>query len=194
VWHGVKRFILVTTTSFMMVFWVGMWSDLLFTGDAQDSVSRAEVVSSLRAQEFDDFTDLAERLSPAIVNISTTRVSGAGPMFRGPSGEKDPFSEFWKRFFCGPFAYRGPFRQGSLGSGFIIDPEGFILTNNHVVEHAERILVKLSDQREFEAKVIGADPKTDIALIKIDAKGSLPTAPLGNSGMLEAGRMGLGDR
>jgi len=171
----------------MMVFLMAMWPDLLSCGEAQESVGQAEVTSSLGAQEFDDFTELARKVSPAVIHISTIRVGDAGPLFRAPFGGEDPFSEFWKRFFGAPLPYRDLFRPRGFGSGFIIDPEGFILTNNHVVENARKIVVKLSDKREMEARVIGADPKTDIALIKIDAKGSLPAAPLGDSGMLEVG-------
>ncbi|MBI2992433.1 MAG: Do family serine endopeptidase, partial [Deltaproteobacteria bacterium] len=80
-----------------------------------------------------------------------------------------------------------PYRQKSLGSGFIIDRDGSILTNNHVVENAQKIVVKLADGQEYEAKVVGRDPKTDIAVIKINAKGNLPVAGLGDSDRLEVG-------
>jgi serine protease Do len=82
---------------------------------------------------------------------------------------------------------RGPQRQRSLGSGFIIDADGSILTNNHVVENASKIVVKLSDNVEYEAKVIGRDPKTDIAVIKIDVKTTLAAANFGDSDTLEVG-------
>ena len=132
-----------------------------------------------------DFVALAKTLRPVVVNVSSTlaaeKSSGVAPRAQ----KDDPFAEFWKRFFGE--TPRGPSRQQSLGSGFIIDPDGSILTNNHVVDHAEKITVRLADQREFEAKVIGKDPKTDIAVIKIDAKGALPAAPLGDSDRLEVG-------
>jgi serine protease Do len=123
-----------------------------------------------------------------VVNISTTQVSETrGPQeFGSPFGEEDPFNDFWKRFFGGPMP-RGPQRQRSLGSGFVIDPDGSILTNNHVVENAQKILVKLSDEQEYEAKVVGRDPKTDIAVIKISAKTNLTAASLGDSDNLEVG-------
>jgi serine protease Do len=134
-----------------------------------------------------DFVALAKSLSPVVVNISTTQVSeGGGAGTQGPFSEEDPFGEFWRRFFGGPLP-RGPFRQQSLGSGFIIDRDGSILTNNHVVENAEKITVRLADEREFEAKLIGKDSKTDIAVIKINARGPLPTAPFGDSDELEVG-------
>jgi len=135
-----------------------------------------------------DFVALAKKLGPAVVNISTTQVSERRdvPQFGSPFGQDDPFNEFWRRFFGGPMP-RGPQRQRSLGSGFIIDKDGAILTNNHVVENAQKIAVRLADEREFEAKVIGKDPRTDIALIKIDAKGDLPVIALGDSDRLEVG-------
>jgi serine protease Do len=135
-----------------------------------------------------DFVTLAKKMRPVVVNISTTQVSESRgePEFGSPFGEEDPFNDFWRRFFGGPVP-RGPQRQRSLGSGFIIDPDGSILTNNHVVENAQKIVVKLSDDEEFEAKVVGRDSKTDIAVIKINAKNSLPSASLGDSDHLEVG-------
>lgn len=136
-----------------------------------------------------DFVILAKKIRPSVVNISTTQVSegrGGAQEFGSPFGEEDPFNDFWRRFFGGPMP-RGPQRQRSLGSGFIIDSDGSILTNNHVVENASKIVVKLSDNAEYEAKVVGRDPKTDIAVIKIDAKSSLTAAQFGDSDTLEVG-------
>ena len=137
-----------------------------------------------------DFVNLAKKIKPIVVNISTTQVSegrSGGPQeFGSPFGEEDPFNDFWRRFFGGPLP-RGPQRQRSLGSGFIIDSDGSILTNNHVVENASKIVVKLSDDQEYEAKVVGRDQKTDIAVIKINAKGALTAANLGDSDSLEVG-------
>jgi serine protease Do len=123
-----------------------------------------------------------------VVNISTTQVGEARGQqeFGSPFGEDDPFNDFWKRFFGGPIP-RGPQRQRSLGSGFVIDADGSILTNNHVVENAQKIVVKTSDDQEYEAKVVGRDPKTDIAVIKITAKTGLTVASLGDSDKLEVG-------
>jgi serine protease Do len=131
---------------------------------------------------------LAKALRPAVVNISTTQQVHQGPRppgpFRGPRGEDDPFQEFMRRFFGeGPSR---PRQAQSLGSGFIIHADGFIVTNNHVVENATDVRVKLEDGKEHKATVVGRDPKTDLALIKIDAK-SLPVAPFGNSDKLEVG-------
>jgi len=132
---------------------------------------------------------LAKKMRPIVVNISSTQISdvrGQGE-FGSPFGEEDPFNDFWKRFFGGPLP-RGRQRQQSLGSGFIIDSDGSILTNNHVVENAQKIVVKLlGDDQEYEAKVVGRDPKTDIAIIKINTKNNLPVANFGDSDKLEVG-------
>jgi serine protease Do len=134
------------------------------------------------------FVDLAKKTKPAVVNISVEQtVKGQGNMqFRSPFNENDPFRDFFDRFFNdqqGPKEYK----QRGLGTGFIIDKEGYILTNNHVIAHSDKILVKLSDKKEYSAKVIGSDPKTDLALIKIEPKESLPVLPLGDSDKLEVG-------
>jgi len=135
------------------------------------------------------FADLAEKLGPAVVNISTTKVikSRAGRM---PGGEL-PFDrffgndEFFRRFF-GDLPER-ELKQRSLGSGFIISSDGYIFTNNHVVEKADKIRVKLSTGKEYDAEVKGRDPNTDIALIKINADKALPAVTLGNSDKLRVG-------
>jgi len=150
-------------------------------------MSAPEVKSPVAAvQGLPDFVTLANKFKPVVVNISTTQVSGGGQGFGSPFGEEDPFGDFWHKFFGGP-SPRGPQRQKSLGSGFLIDRDGSILTNNHVVENAEKIVVKLADEREFEAKVIGKDSKTDIAVIKINTKGNFALPPLGDSDQLEVG-------
>jgi serine protease Do len=102
-----------------------------------------------------------------------------------PFGPNDPFKDFFERFFRDQIPK--DFRQQSLGTGVIIDKEGFILTNNHVVETADEIKVKLADEHEFLAKIIGRDPKTDLALIKIDSDKPLSPLPLGDSDRLEVG-------
>jgi serine protease Do len=132
-----------------------------------------------------DFTELVEKQGPAVVNISTTQ-SVRNPLLPQLPNlqEDDPFYEFFRRFIPNP----GPkeFQSQSLGSGFIISADGYILTNAHVVEQAEEINVKLTDKREFKAKVIGADRRTDIALIKIEAS-SLPVVRFGNPNNLKVG-------
>jgi serine protease Do len=132
-----------------------------------------------------DIPQLFKEVSPAVVNISTTQVVKFNrPRMRNPFGPQDPFEEFFNNYFG-----RMPREQKrkSLGSGFIVSPDGYILTNNHVVEKAEVVTVTLLDKEEFKAKVIGTDPKIDIALIKIDAKRKLPYVALGDSDKLDVG-------
>ncbi|HPC00244.1 MAG TPA: DegQ family serine endoprotease [Syntrophales bacterium] len=134
------------------------------------------------------FADLAERVKPAVVNISTTKVirgRGGRSPFGGFPFERYFGDDFFERFF-GDIPRR-EFKQQSLGSGFIISPDGYIFTNNHVVEQADKIVVRLSNGREYEAKVVGRDAKTDIALIKIKASEQLPVAELGDSDKLRVG-------
>jgi serine protease Do len=135
-----------------------------------------------------NFTQLAEQAKGGVVNIRTVKtVNGGGPVFRhffgrDPQGRQDPFRDF---FGFGP---QREFKHRSLGSGFIIDREGYIVTNNHVVEDADQIKVRLYDETEFDAQIVGRDPKTDIALIKIAADGvELKPLKLGDSDSLPVG-------
>lgn len=131
---------------------------------------------------------LVQNLKPAVVNISVTQVVKAGDArkeFQAPLGEDDQFREFWKRFFGNQEPRE--FKKKGLGSGFIINREGYIVTNNHVIQKAKDITVILYNKEQYPAKVVGADAKTDIALIKIDAKKDLPIAPLGDSDKLMEG-------
>ena len=137
---------------------------------------------SAYARELPDFTDLVEKQGPAVVNISTTQIiRNAHGLPNLPEG--DPFYEFFRRF-----APQMPREQESqsLGSGFIISTDGYIMTNAHVVDSAEKITVRLTDKREFRAKVIGADRRTDVALLKIEATG-LPKITLGDPNKLKVG-------
>ncbi len=138
--------------------------------------------ASARGKELPDFTDLVEKQGAAVVNISTTQIiQNVQGLPNIP--ENDPFYEFFRRF--APQIPREQESQ-SLGSGFIISSDGYIMTNAHVVDHAEKITVRLTDKREFSAKVIGADIRTDVALLKIEAKG-LPTVKVGDPNRLKVG-------
>jgi serine protease Do len=133
------------------------------------------------------FVELAKSLDPAVVNISSSsKPEAQRPRQRSPFGEEgDPFQDFFDRFFGGR---RAPKRQRpSLGSGFIIHSSGYIVTNNHVVEGADEIKVTLASKDTLDAKLIGRDPKTDLALIKVTSDKPLPTVPFGNSEVLEVG-------
>jgi serine protease Do len=132
-----------------------------------------------------DIPTLFKEVSPAVVNISTTQVVRFNrPRMRNPFGQQDPFEEFWNNFFGNVPREQ---KRRSLGSGFIVSEDGYILTNNHVVEKADETTVTLLDKEEFKAEVVGTDPKTDIALIKIKSGKKLPFVRLGDSERLEIG-------
>ena len=185
---GLRMLIVIALAYFFFGTVPSLRLQLPFTGITNYFSGAAEgpVVTNSTPQGIFDFVSLTKQLSPAVVNVSTTRTNSRARVSPNPFGQEDRQRELWDRFFGRPLP-RGPSRQSALGSGFILDHEGLILTNNHVVEDAEKIVVRLSDEREFEAKVVGRDPKTDIALIKIHAEVNLPTAPLGDSDRLEVG-------
>jgi len=150
-------------------------------------VTQYAIIPNAIARELPDFTELVEKQGAAVVNISTTQVVHNAQVFPGmPPGmdENDPFFEFFRRF-APPQSPRDQETQ-SLGSGFIISADGYILTNAHVVDSAERVTVRLTDKREFKARVIGADKRADVALIKIEATG-LPKITQGDPNLLKVG-------
>jgi len=136
----------------------------------------------------DSFADLAKKMKPSVVHISTVKViKGRGQdvmPFNSPFGRNDQFDDFFNRFFGAP---QRDFKQKALGTGVIIDTDGYIITNNHVVEKADEIMVTLWDGSKFEAKILGVDPKTDLALIKIKDNARLVSAVLGDSDKIEVG-------
>jgi serine protease Do len=149
------------------------------------------ICTSAQAQrDLPDFTDLVERQGAAVVNISITAAFKGRHGFPLPPGvdEDDPMFEFFKRFIPRhpPGGAPREYENKSLGSGFIVSSDGFILTNAHVVDGADEVAVKLTDKREFKAKVVGTDKRTDIALIKIDAI-NLPKVSLGDPSKLRVG-------
>ena len=169
---------------------VGWTLACLFVGFGMATVlgSTSTLVAQTGAQQTPappSFTHLAKQASPSVVNISTVKVVKGRGQFPMPFGPDDPFKDFFDRFFRDQIPK--DFRQQSLGTGFIIDKEGYILTNNHVVEKADEIKVKLADDQEVMAKIVGRDPKTDLALIKIEADKDFIPLPLGDSDKLEVG-------
>jgi len=173
---------------------------LAFSGQ----VPAATNVPASAVQTLPDFADLVEKFGPAVVNINTqTRTPRAA--VPGLS-EDDPFYEFFRRFMPpdtqrsprgdrgdkgekgekGERGSRGPLRPFGLGSGFIVSQDGYIVTNAHVVENAEEITVRLTDKRELKAKVIGADTRSDVAVIKVDAS-NLPVVKIGDIAKLRVG-------
>jgi serine protease Do len=152
-----------------------------------NSASRLSVPNSVPSSN--SFAEIVNRTEPAVVNISTTQVIArrATPRPRGRGGsDNDPFRDFFNRFFDAP--EEGPEAERSLGSGIIVDPSGFILTNNHVIEQATKIQVQLNDDAsQYTAQVVGADEETDLAVIKIEPSGKLPWVKLGNSDGVQVG-------
>ncbi|HXF45993.1 MAG TPA: DegQ family serine endoprotease [Burkholderiaceae bacterium] len=159
-------------------------------------VALAAAAASAQAVQLPDFTELVERTGPAVVNIRTTaRVSVAQGVPQLPDLEEgDPMLEFFRRFFPQPGPVPRPGPRGprerevprGLGSGFVISSDGYVLTNHHVVDGADEILVTLTDRREFKGKLIGSDRRTDVALVKIDASG-LPTVKIGDPNKVKVG-------
>src|SRR6184192_4205746 len=142
----------------------------------------------LRAME-DAFSAVADRVTPAVVHVSTVPKKGAG----GPAEEApERFKEFFGEEFYERYFRRRPREDArATGSGVLVDPKGYILTNNHVIENAQEIIVRLSDQRKFTAKLVGRDPKSDIAVLKVDAPRPLPAAELGDSDHLRVGQWAI---
>ncbi|MEE9240861.1 MAG: trypsin-like peptidase domain-containing protein, partial [bacterium] len=157
--------------------------------------AQAGTTAPARVKGLPSLADLAERLKPSVVNISSETVvqspRGAIPGFPG-----DPWNEFFRRFFEGPspgfpgLPQRPPQTRRNLGSGFIVDSkEGLILTNNHVVEKATKITVITQDQKKRKATIVGRDPRTDLALLRVEKKPgeNLPAVQLGDSKKLRVG-------
>ena len=139
-----------------------------------------------------DFAQIVRRNGPAVVNISVSSMHKVSLQSEGDGAAQidpnDPFFQFFRRFMPPGAQLHAPAQViHGEGSGFIVSPDGLIVTNAHVVRDADRVTVKLTDRREFQAKVLGSDPKTDVAVIKIDAK-NLPTVPIGSANDLEVGQ------
>ncbi|WP_455216932.1 DegQ family serine endoprotease [Kaarinaea lacus] len=153
--------------------------------------------SSTQARELPDFASLVEKYGAAVVNISTTqkvkqpmsRIMPHGMPEQIPEG---PFGDLFRHFFGDPGGPGGgngepeEFDTKSLGSGFILSSDGYVVTNHHVIKDATEVIVKLTDRREFEAEIIGSDERSDIALLKLDAK-DLPVVSIGSSSKLKVG-------
>ena len=180
-----KRFLTGKITLSFIILVAGFFAiSTLYSVPASQATSK-----DLRAAP-ESFTDLAEKNSPAVVNIRAERNGKGGPSVhrqfkRGPLQKDDPFNDFFEKFFGG--RPQKEFKQRSLGSGFIIDEDGHIVTNNHVVQGADKIKVILKDGREFDAEIKGRDPNTDLALVKIESDKDLPMIELGDSDTLKVG-------
>jgi len=174
------------------------FSRLLLPLLAAITFSAATAQAQTAPSQLPDFAELVERAGPAVVNIRTTSRPGAAPGRGSPQipglDENDPFYEFFRRFMPpqqpGPQQRPGPRSDRQvprgLGSGFIISADGYVMTNHHVVDGSEQITVTLADKREYSAKLIGSDQRTDVALLKIEAAG-LPATRIGDPNKLRVG-------
>src|SRR5437588_10824204 len=139
--------------------------------------ARADTNTQRVSQLSNSFADVIEKASPAVVKISMTRIIKASEQQSNNPFMSDPF---FRQFFGGQGGRPRDQREQGLGSGVIVSPSGYILTNNHVVENANELKVTLSDGRDFTGKVVGTDPQTDISVVKINSSG-LPTLLFANS-------------
>ena len=137
----------------------------------------------------ESFADLADQISPSVVNITTSAVV-AGPTAGGPQvPEGSPFEDFFRDFMDrnGQGGNNTPRRSDALGSGFVISEDGYIVTNNHVIENADEIEIEFFSGKRLQAKLVGTDPKTDIALLKVESDAPLPFVAFGNSDLMRVG-------
>jgi len=169
------------------------FNSIFFTASAAivTTILSFSIMSLTLATSLPNFVELVEEVGPAVVNISTTqkvtRKQNLPPGMEMPElPENSPWGELFKKFFGEEGGVPEEFNTQSLGSGFIIDASGYIITNNHVVQEAEEIIVRLTDRREFKAEVIGTDARSDVALLKVDAD-NLPAVRIGNSDQLKVG-------
>lgn len=163
----------------------GLFSTAIFSS-AADAKSKSE--NTIFVPE--SFSNIAETAGPSVINIKTEKtVKDGGQVFRyffgGPQGENDPRWDLFNRFYGSP--RQREYKQQSLGSGFIIDKDGYIVTNNHVIENADKIKVIMQDGQELDAEIVGRDPNTDLAIIKIQPERDLPVLKFGNSDSLGVG-------
>jgi len=169
---------------------IGMCIILTLMGDA--AIAKAARVQMIP----ESFSSLAENAKPGVVNIRTVKLmKGGGRVFKhffgqqgNPFEDNNQFQDFFERFFGDDLNkdYKD-YKQRSLGSGFLLDSDGYIVTNNHVIEDADKIKVKLSEGTEYDAEVVGRDSKTDLALIKIPSIKGLKALPIGDSELLKVG-------
>jgi len=164
---------------------MGLWHARALVGGAL-----IVAMAGAQAQAFPDFTGIVEKNAPAVVHVEAKTTGAAKKARGGPGGQQDDQEELLRRFFGMPGAPMQPRASTSLGSGFIISPDGYVLTNDHVVDDADEVKIRLQDRRTFTAKVVGKDPQYDIALLKIDGS-ALPAVTIGDSRAVKRGQWAL---
>src|SRR5690349_19720543 len=177
------------------VFFVG--SQSLVPSSASGTPAPAAVASPVAALPANGFTEVAKAVTPAVVNITTVISEKVADGRSMPDELRERMEEFFggPNGTFGPRGFRGPqgpgepprgHRGGGQGSGVIVSPDGYVLTNNHVIDGAREVTVTLPDKREFQGKIVGADPKTDLAVVKIDGQ-NLPSVAWGDASKLQVG-------
>jgi serine protease Do len=181
-----KTLAAVVAFSFMMVS-LAVASGLNRTDPsvAEDFSSGGQVTTTVPAAMPGSFAGLAETMSPTVVNVKVTKVEQV--TFHGPRIPEGPFGDFSERFFKDMPRSPKSYRTRGVGSGVIISNDGYILTNNHVVEGAKEVTVTLADKKEHKAQIVGRDPKTDLAVLKIESGKPLPAAAMGDSEQVKVG-------
>ncbi len=183
--YGVKSLLVAGLPFFVAGVFVSSAVTGIHTSIAGDITNGAQVTTSVQPVIPGSFAELADKMSPTVVNVKVTKVEKAD--FQGQGLQRGPSGEFFGRFFEGmPQSPEGHSIHGA-GSGVIISKDGYILSNNHVVEDAKEVTVTLGDKNEYPAEIIGRDPKTDLAILKIKVDRDLPAATLGDSDALRVG-------
>lgn len=183
--HGVKGILAVGIP--FLVAGLLMASGLNWTSPsvAGDFTGEQHVSTSAPPDMPSSFAGLADQLSPTVVNVKVTKIEKVA--FEGYQVPEGPFGDFFERFFKEMPRMPRDYRSQGAGSGVIISKDGYILTNNHVVDGAKEVTVTMANKKEYKAKVVGRDAKTDLAVLKVDAKKSFPSAALGDSENLKVG-------
>ena len=188
---GTARTLLIAALVFASV-GAGFWAHSVWPrgGGTPAGASPMSTADALQAA----FVTVAQRVRPAVVHVGTVQVarSRRGPTVPGPLADDPFFKDFFDQFF----GRRGPgapeeFRQSGLGSGVIFDKRGYVLTNFHVIKGADAVLLRLSSKQEYRGRVVGTDPKTDLAVVRFEAPTDLPIAALGNSDVLKVGEWAI---
>lgn len=183
--YGAKKILAMGLPFFVAVVFITSGLEGINPSIAGDITEGPHVTSPLPSVMPSTFAELADKMSPTVVNVKVTKIEKAD--FQGQHFQQQPFGDFFGHFFEGmPQRPRNHRTQGA-GSGVIISKDGYILTNNHVVKGAKEVTVTLADKNEYTAEIVGRDPKTDLAVLKISVKKDLPSAELGNSEALKVG-------
>jgi serine protease Do len=183
--YGVKGLLALGLPFFVAGVFVTSGINGIHSSVAGDAIQGVQSATSVQTIVPSSFAELAEKMSPTVVNVKVTKVAKAA--FPGQHFQRGPSGDFFGRFFEEMPQQPREHRSQGAGSGVIISKDGYILSNNHVVEDAQEVTVTLADKKEYTAQVIGRDPKTDLAVLKITVEKDLPAAALGNSEQLKVG-------